>query len=79
MLDLWEYDLSWQAIDADGIKLLKNLGCLSGTKGNRKNQSKTTLLNKVIECVYTRRKRINTNNANNTDSTDKNNTDSNDK
>lgn len=75
ILSLWQYDLSWQAIDAEGIKLLKNLGCLSGAKGDRHNQSKITLLNKIIECVYTRRKRIN----NNTDSADKNNTDSADK
>ena len=71
LLDLWEYDLSFMSIDAEGIKLLKNLGCVSGVKGNRKNQTKTTLLNKVVECVYTRRKRINTNNANNTDSNNK--------
>lgn len=68
ILAIWRYDLSWQSVDAEGIKLLKNLGCLSGVKGNRKNQTKATLLNKIIECVYTRRKRINTNNAdNNTD------------
>ena len=65
LLDLWEYELSFMAIDAEGIHLLKNLGCLSGTKGDRKNQTKATLLNKVIECVYTRRKRINTNNTDN--------------
>ena len=76
ILSLWQYEMSWQSIDADGIKYLKNLGCLSGVKGNRHNQTKTTLLNKIVECVYIRRKRINTNNANNTDSTDKNNTDS---
>lgn len=55
MLALWQYEFSWQAVNADGIKLLKNLGCLQGAKGNRHNQSKTTLLNKVIECVYTQR------------------------
>lgn len=71
ILGLWQYELAWQSVDAEGIKLLKNLGCLSGVKGDRKNQTKTTLLNKVVECVYTRRKRINTNNANNTDSTNK--------
>lgn len=56
VLALWQYEFSWQAVNADGIKLLKNLGCLQGAKGNRHNQSKTTLLNKVIECVYTQRK-----------------------
>lgn len=55
VLALWQYELAWQAVNADGIKLLKNLGCLQGAKGNRHNQSKTTLLNKVIECVYTQR------------------------
>lgn len=55
VLALWQYDFAWQAVNADGIKLLKNLGCLQGAKGNRHNQSKTTLLNKVIECVYTQR------------------------
>ena len=69
ILTLWQYDLSFMSVDAEGIKLLKNLGCLSGTKGDRKNQTKTTLLNKVIECVYTRRKRINTNNADNGNNT----------
>lgn len=67
LLSLWQYEMAWASIDAEGIKLLKNLGCLAGAKGNRRNQTKTTLLNKVIECVYTRRKRINTSNANNTD------------
>lgn len=56
VLALWQYEFAWQAVNADGIKLLKNLGCLQGAKGNRHNQSKTTLLNKVIECVYTQRK-----------------------
>lgn len=55
VLALWQYEFSWQAVNSDGIKLLKNLGCLQGAKGNRHNQSKTTLLNKVIECVYTQR------------------------
>lgn len=55
VLALWQYEFSWQAVNADGIKLLKNLGCLQGAKGNRHNQSKTTLLNKVIECIYTQR------------------------
>lgn len=67
ILALWQYEMAWASIDSDGIKILKNLGCLAGAKGNRKNQTKMTLLNKVIECVYTRRKRINTSNANNTD------------
>lgn len=55
VLALWQYAFAWQAVNAEGIKLLKNLGCLQGAKGNRHNQSKTTLLNKVIECVYTQR------------------------
>lgn len=55
VLALWQYEFAWQAVNAEGIKLLKNLGCLQGAKGNRHNQSKTTLLNKVIECVYTQR------------------------
>ena len=55
VLKLYGYDFSWQSVDADSIKLLKNLGCLQGAKGNRKSQSMTTLLNKVIECVYTQR------------------------
>lgn len=67
LLSLWQYEMAWASVDAEGIKLLKNLGCLAGAKGNRRNQTKMTLLNKVIECVYTRRKRINTSNANNTD------------
>lgn len=55
VLELYGYNFAWQAVDSDSIKLLKNLGCLRGAKGNRKSQSMTTLLNKVIECVYTQR------------------------